>query len=166
MAERSGDELGSFCGMRLSEALARRADVARKLQKLNERMVESATYQEGTQPAESVEELLREANTLADELERLIAAINRTNLATKLPDGRSLTDAIAARDVLLTRIKLYRSVADAGVVKQKVYSRTEVKYLSQVDVRAMREETDRLSRRHRELDNAIQGANFLTDLLD
>lgn len=34
MAERSGDELGSFCGMRLSEALARRADVARKLQKL------------------------------------------------------------------------------------------------------------------------------------
>jgi len=68
--------------MRLGEALAQRGDLQKRLAQLGVRLRESAVVQEGTEPPEAPEELLGEVDRLADELERLIAVINRTNSDT------------------------------------------------------------------------------------
>ncbi len=64
------------------------------------RLRASAVAQEGTEPPESPDELLLEVDRLADELEEPIAVINRTNSATRLLSGATLTRALARRDVL------------------------------------------------------------------
>ena len=70
--------------VKLGEALARRSDLQKRLAQLAVRLRESAVVQEGSEPPEPPEELLGEVDRLADELERLIAVINRTNSSTPL----------------------------------------------------------------------------------
>ena len=152
--------------MKLSEALALRADANKRIAELSERMVQSAKTQEGTDPAEDATALLAQADELATTLQKLIADINKTNLATKLTDGRTLTEAIAERDILLVRISMYRRLADAGLIKQTVQTRSEVRFVPLVDVPKLRRQTDDLSRDHRELDALIQAANWATELLE
>lgn len=125
-------------------------------------MVSSALVQEGALTPENSRELLAEALDLADQLQRLIALINKTNLATLLKDGRTLTEAIAERDVLLVRIRMYRELADAAVIKQNVHTRSVVRFVSQVNVTDLRKKADSL----RELDAQIQEANFSTNLIE
>ncbi len=60
----------------------------------------SARYQEGEQPAESAVDLLAQARALTGDLESLIRRINRTNAASELEPGVTITDAIARRDAL------------------------------------------------------------------
>jgi hypothetical protein len=130
------------------------------------RMVDNAKVQEGTKPAEDANALLAESESLAAQLQALIAGINRTNLGVKLPDGRSLTDAIAERDVLLVRIAFHRNLADAAVIKQTVQTRSEVRFSSTVDVAELRKKADALSKAHRELDVLIQSTNWSHDLIE
>lgn len=78
--------------MKLAEALALRADAARRAEQLRARIGASARYQEGETPAEDAAALLTEAREALAELESLIRSINRTNAATRV-DGATLTDA-------------------------------------------------------------------------
>jgi hypothetical protein len=66
---------------------------------LKERAINDARVQEGDQPAEKPEELVAEINKLAQRLEKVIIAINRTNVHAQLPDGTSIMEAIARRDI-------------------------------------------------------------------
>src|SRR5260370_22784953 len=88
--------------MKLAEALVVRADLQKRIEQLRARLRQSVLVQEGEQPPEDPSELLAEAARLVDELARLIFRINRANLATTLPNGVSLTEAIARRDALQT----------------------------------------------------------------
>jgi hypothetical protein len=63
--------------MKLAEALAERADAVRRVDQLRARVVGSARYQEGEEPAEDAQALLLEAGDVLDTLERLIRRINR-----------------------------------------------------------------------------------------
>jgi hypothetical protein len=85
---------------KLGEALARRAELQRRLGEVRDRLRVIALVQEGDKPAEDPEPLLSELDQIASKLERLIAAINRTNSAAQLESGQTLTDALARRDVL------------------------------------------------------------------
>ena len=85
--------------MKLAEALALRADAARRAEQLRSRVTGSARFQEGETPAEDAAALLTEGGTVLDELESLIRRINRTNAVTMV-GGATLTDALARRDVL------------------------------------------------------------------
>src|SRR4029453_4843348 len=69
-------------GMKLAEALALRADAARRAEQLRARIVAGARYQEGEPPAEDAAALLTEAVEVLGELESLIRRINRTNAGT------------------------------------------------------------------------------------
>lgn len=60
---------------------------------------------------------------------------------------------------------MYRELAQAATITQDRYSRSEVKFISTVDVSAVQKEADRLSKRHRELDAEIQSANWQTELM-
>ncbi|MFB7383780.1 DIP1984 family protein, partial [Kitasatospora purpeofusca] len=55
--------------MKLAEALAQRAAAVRRVEQLRVRVVGSARYQEGEEPAENAAEVLAQAGEVLDELE-------------------------------------------------------------------------------------------------
>lgn len=151
--------------MKLAEALILRADLQRRIAQLQRRVLDNATIQEGDTPAEQPNKLLMEFEKSNLELVSLIQRINRTNANTQLEDGLSLADALAVRDSLLSLQRTYRNLAEAGIINQNRYSRSEVKFVSNVNVTEMQSKADQLAKEHRELDTKIQSANWLTDLL-
>jgi hypothetical protein len=150
--------------MKLAEALILRADAQKRIEQLKQRILRNAKVQEGDAPAENPGDLIDEFDRVAAELTRLIQQINRTNAATVLADGTTVADALARRDILGVRHAFYRDLAATATVDQNRYSRSEVKFVSTVDVAAMQRRADDLARQHRELDAAIQANNWSTEL--
>ena len=154
--------------MKLAEALALRADASRRAEQLRSRVTGSARYQEGETPAEDAVALLAEAGEVLDELESLIRRINRTNAATTV-EGRTLTDALARRDVLRLRHRMITSAADAAAGEgQRGFRqlRSELKMIPALPVADLRRQADDLARQLREVDTLIQRTNWEADLLD
>ncbi|MHB8646817.1 MAG: DIP1984 family protein [Thermomicrobiales bacterium] len=151
--------------MKLSEALIQRADSQKRIQELRGRLNASVIVQEGEQPPEAPDALLAELDRLFNQLTTLIGQINRTNLTATLESGSTLTDALAQRDVLRLRIGVLQGAAQAASGPVNRYSRTEIRQVPTVDIAALRQQTDRLSQDCRELDTAIQAANWTTELL-
>jgi len=163
--------------MKLAEALLLRADRKRTLEQLKARAQATARFQEGEEPAEDANELLARAEDVLTELERLIRQVNKTNSVTALPDGRTVTAALAERDVLRLRYALLTGVADAGSgqaggqqgrmppvgVRQM---RSELKFIAAVPVAALRQQANDVARQHRELDAQIQQVNWTVDLIE
>ncbi len=154
--------------MKLAEALALRADAARRAEQLRARIAASARYQEGETPAEDATALLAEAAEVLSELETLIRRINRTNAAVHL-DAGTLTDALARRDVLRLRHRMVTSAADAAAGDaQRGFRqlRSELKMIPALPVAELRSQADDLARQLREVDTLIQRTNWEADLLD
>jgi hypothetical protein len=152
--------------MKLAEALALRSDLAKRLASVQRRTVASARVQEGETPAEDPAALVAEFERMANDHTDLVGRINRTNLAVTLPSGQSVTAAIAERDRLKLVAGFYREVASAATLRQDRVTRSEVRYVTTVDVRALRERSDDAAKAYRELDTALQAQNWAADLLD
>lgn len=152
--------------MKVGEALTLRSQLQTRFQQLRERLKASALVQEGESPPEDPAGLLAELENVASELESLIARVNKTNLATTLADGRSLTDALARRDRLGWLQSTFHQVAEAASADQKRYGRAELRIIRTVDVGALRQRGDQLAKERRELDAAIQEANWQTELIE
>lgn len=161
--------------MKLAEALALRADAARRIEQLRVRVVSNARFQEGEEPAEDAQALLIEVGAVLDELESLIRRINRTNAAARLGEDGTITDALARRDVLRVRHAVVTAAADAaagrsqrgpGVPVPGRQLRSELKMLAALPVAQLRQQADVLAREIRDLDVHIQQANWEVDLLD
>ena len=152
--------------MKLGEALTLRSQLQTRIDQIRGRLGASALVQEGERPPEDPVALLAEFDQLAAELERLVRLINHTNLATRLPDGTTLTDALARRDILAVRQSVIRQVADVAGERQQRYGRAEIRILTTVDVGALRRQADDLARERRELDGVIQQTNWSTELLE
>ncbi len=155
--------------MRLAEALLLRADRNRTLEQLKQRIAASARYQEGEKPPEDARDLVAAASTVLDELEALIRDINRTNSDTVMADGRTVTDALAERDVLRLRYSMLKATAEAASGAQHHAgfmraTRSELKYMRALDVKDLREQASDVARRARELDARIQQVNWTTEL--
>ncbi|HLI70225.1 MAG TPA: DIP1984 family protein [Ktedonobacteraceae bacterium] len=150
--------------MKLAEALVLRADVQKRLLQLRERLRLSALVQEGEQPPEDPQELLRQLNQLLEQLEGLIIQINRANMQTRLADGTILTDALARRDILMQRHSILNNLADTASNRMDRYGRSEIRKLSTVDVTALRQQMDEIARDLRELDIQIQATNWTSEL--
>lgn len=152
--------------MKLADALNTRAHNQRRLEELKQRLVRVAKVQDGEKPAEDPEELIREIERVSDDLESVIQKINSTNSATKIDDGRTISDALASRDVLRVKFIIYRELATAAAITQDRYSRSEVRFKATVDVSKIQARADELAKEHRELDTKIQEINWLTELVD
>ena len=158
--------------MKLGEALTLRADAARRVEQLQARIVASARYQEGEEPAEDAAALLTDAKQALDELELLIRRINRTNAAASIGTDRTITDLLARRDVLRQRHVLVTAAADAAAGKGRAGTgavrqlRSELKMLSALPVSQLRTEADVVARELRELDVRLQQANWEIELID
>lgn len=157
--------------MRLAEALAARADLQRRVEQLRARIAANARFQEGEEPAEDAAALLDEAHADLDRLRELISRINATNAALDLGADGTMTDALAARDVLKLRHALLTDAAAAasgsgsgggfGHLRQM---RSELRQFAALPVAELRTEADEVARRLRELDGRIQQANWTNDL--
>ena len=81
--------------MKLAEALSIRKDLQKRIQQLGQRIQNNVKVQEGDEPSEKPEELLKEqANCLA-KLEDIIWHINATNMQTTNGEGKTLTRLMA-----------------------------------------------------------------------
>jgi len=74
--------------------------------------------------------------------------------------------ALAERDILSLRRTAYADLAQAASVRQDRYSKSEVKFISTVDVAALQKKADDLAKQYRELDARIQEANWQVELLE
>src|SRR5204862_3798720 len=98
--------------MKLAEALAERSDCQNRIEEIKKRLIRSARVQEGEAPAEDTTELLAETERVFARLLELVSAINRTNSKTAFDGERSISDAIAERDVVGTRRDFLAGIAE------------------------------------------------------
>ena len=152
--------------MKLAEALVLRADGQKRIEQLQQRLIQNAKVQAGDQPAENPEILQQELEQLAQELVLLIQRINRTNSRTELEAGMSIADALAARDVTKLKSDIYRNLEQAAIVKQDRQTKSEIKFQSTIQVAEVQRKADQLAKEHRQLDTRVQQANWQTELED
>ena len=152
--------------MKLAEALVERKAAQQKLSELNERLQRAALVQEGETPAEAPAALLSELGEVASRLEGLIVAINATNSRATLPDGATLTAAIARRDVLRMRQGVLEALIRTAGAAQMRARGAEIKLVPTVNVAELQRERDALAKTYRELDTALQAANWAVDLVE
>lgn len=151
--------------MKLAEALSIRKDLSRKTELIKSRLLSNVRLQQGDKPAEDPEGLFKEMDSCLVQLQSLIARINKTNMNT-VSEGRTLTEMMAEKEVLGKRIEILRAVFDKGNETQDRYSRTEIKMVTVIDIKALNRQIEKLSEQLRKLDIKIQGLNFLTDLME
>lgn len=149
--------------MKLATALSERADLQKKLSELGNRLNQNAKVQEGDKPSEAPEELLAELNRIVDRLEELIAKINLTNSST-VHDGRTITELLAHRDCLKSKIQIMRNFLDHASIRVNRMAHSEIKIMSTVPVSELQKEVDALSKELRECDELIQELNWTTEL--
>jgi chaperonin cofactor prefoldin len=152
--------------MKLAEALILRSDCEKRLAKLRDRLSRSVKVQEGEEPPENPQELLAELNAITNELADLIIRINKTNSQENIEEGKTISDALAERDVIMKKRNVYEFIISEAACQQNRYSSSEIKYVSTVNVKVLQREMDLMSRQYRELDTKIQQANWNIELVD
>ncbi len=151
--------------MKLAEALILRADLQKRIDQLRVRLNNNAKVQENDEPSENPEELLNELDNNINQLKILIKQINKTNCVT-VSNGQTLADLIAERDTLTLKSNILRGFLNIAGQRVNLYSTTEIKIMSTVDVPVLQKELDLLSKKIRETDTELQQANWLTELIE
>ncbi len=146
--------------MKLAEALMLRSDAKQKLASLYDRIKDNAIVQQGDKPHEDPAELLNEAAGVVDQIESLVIRINRANLENQLADGQTLMEAIAARDSLTKQHALLHAAIEGAKREPDRWNAREIKWVATVDVAKLQKQSDDLSKQIRELNAAIQQANW------
>ena len=151
--------------MKLAQALILRSDTQKRIEQLKVRLLSNAKTQENEKPSEDPKLLLKELDKLTSELFRLICSINLTNSSAKF-EGMSLTEMIAKKDALTLKANVLREFATSASQRVDLYSNSEIKILSTVDVAALQKQVDALSKEIRELEMKLQEANWSVDLVE
>ncbi|WP_314713103.1 DIP1984 family protein [Leptotrichia wadei] len=151
--------------MKIAEALILRADIQKRIAQLRTRLNNNAKVQENEEPAENPELLLTELENLISQLNDLIVKINRTNTLSKI-DGISLVELIAKKDTLSQKAGILREFIEIASQKVDLYSTTEIKVFSTVNVSEQQKKLDKLSKEIRETDTKLQQANWTIDLIE
>jgi hypothetical protein len=153
--------------MKLGEALTLRARQANQLNDLQGRIKASALTQEDVAPPEDPVELIEEYLNLSAVHSNLIANITATNSATLIDDA-PIANLLQAREALIRARNIHGIAARAGSPSMDSYRymRSELKYVSAVDVAGLRRVEAELSAQVTALDARIQQANWETDLIE
>lgn len=152
--------------MKLAEALIYRASAQKRIEQLQERLKNVALVAEGQQPAEEPSELLADLGRHYAALEKLIKQINRTNAATQLEEGGTLTDLLATRDVAKKHCQFLHEFTNAAVPKKERLGRNELRYVASIDVPSSRKRVDQAAAELRKLEFRVQALNWQIDLIE
>jgi hypothetical protein len=150
--------------MMIAEALLLRADMLKKLASLKERIARNAVVQEGDAPHEDPAALIEESRAVGRELEDLDRRIHRTNLKHALPDGRTITDVVVHREGLVRHHALLGHAIEHSQKEPDRYGMHEIKWVSQLKVSELQKQVDALAKEIRELNAALQKANWDAEL--
>lgn len=150
--------------MKLAEALMLRADIQKKFASLRERIGQNAVVQEGDEPHEDPSKMIAEACAVLKELETLVININQANLRTTLPDGRTITQAIAQRDTLVSQHSLLQHAIANTQKDPDRYSMSEIKWKATLKVASLQKQSEDLAKNIREINAAIQESNWNSQL--
>src|SRR5262249_26534036 len=112
--------------MKNAEALLLRAHNQTNLASLQARAQKHTIVQEGERPAEDPKVILGQIEIVATELQRLVFAINRTNLTHVIRTGEALTEALAKRDALVLRHRVLQSVVEVCAKPPERYGVKEI----------------------------------------
>ena len=129
-------------------------------------IAKNVVVQDGDQPHEDPDKLLKEAFSVMQEFETLVFRINQSNSTTTLADGRTLTAAIAHRDTLVAKHSLLHHAINHSQKDPDRYSRSEIKWVAMVKVTSLQKQTEDLAKKIRELNVAIQETNWKSDLVE
>ena len=151
--------------MKIAEALILRADIQKRIAQLKTRLNNNAKVQEHEEPAENPELLLTELDSLISQLNDLIIKINKTNTLSKI-DGISLVELISKKDTLSQKAGILREFIEIASQKINLYSTTEIKVFSTINVPEHQKQLDKLSKEIRETDTKLQQANWTIDLIE
>ena len=150
--------------MKLAEALRERIQLQIKMGTLRQKLIDNATYQEGSKPVEDPAELIKALESTRGELAALIKRINATNASVKVGDF-FLGDLVIDRDTRITEVTALNNLIAAASQVSNRYSRSEILVLPSIDVKETQKKVDQLAKDIRELDNLIQATNWNTDLI-
>lgn len=149
--------------MKLAEALSERADIKKRIEQLETRLILNAKVQDGEKPSEDPKELITELDYLTKRFEELVTKINLRN-ATVVDSSETLTSLLARKDALTLKINVMRDfLSEASSITSRG-TRSEIKILPTIDVASYQKKIDKLSKELRELDVRIQTINWTIDL--
>ena len=151
--------------MKLAEALSIRKDLQKRIEQLGQRIQYNVKVQEGDEPSEQPDELMKELDNCLVQLEDLVWRINTTNMQTKNAEGKTVTQLMAQKEVLTLRINTLRNIFDKASKGLDRYSRSEIKMVTVIDVKSLGKLVDDYSAQLRKLDIEIQALNFTTELI-
>lgn len=153
--------------MMLAEALAHRADTAKRIEALRGRTLASIRHVAGELPPEEPLEMLTEVDALAEQLEDWIRRINRTNATAAFDETLTLTDALARRDALRLRHSVWSRVAERAADDRLDFPVLgDMRSVPTMPVPALRTVADELAREIRRLDLRIQQVNWRVELAE
>lgn len=151
--------------MKLAEALQIRADLQNRIAQIDTRLQNNATTQEGSEPAESPVELLKELDAMLGQHEELVTRINITNCRTTDDKGETLTRLIARRDILQKKVQMLRDLVSAASQLTNRYHLSEIRVISTINVADTQKKVDDISKKLRETEIALQQLNWTVELL-
>jgi hypothetical protein len=150
--------------MKLAQALLLKSDMQKKFASLRERIARNAVVQMGDEPHEDPHKLIEEAFGVLKEIGLLAVRINKTNLRTALPDGRSLSEAIAHRDTMTLQHSLIQHANSSTQREPRRYGVAEIKWVATLRVASLQKQSDDLAKKIRELNSIIQETNWTAEL--
>ncbi|MGR3978674.1 septicolysin [Acinetobacter sp. 1207_04] len=152
--------------MKLAEALLLRSDQQKKLASLKQRINANVLIQDGDEPSEDPNELLKQVFALTQESQKLVFTIHQTNALAKLNDGRSLLALLTQRDELVERHKVLTSAISNTNREPDRYSSREIKWRKVIPVSSLQKQADDISAKLRDLNVLIQANNWQIDLIE
>jgi len=150
--------------MKLAEALLLRADLQKKLTSLRERIGRNAVCQQGDQPHEDPNDLIKESFQVLGEFEELVGKINAANASNKIHDGRTITQAIAARETLGRQHSILQHAITSSQQTPKPYGTSEIKWVSLVEVSSLQKQLEDVAKKIRNTNVAIQETNWKVEI--
>jgi hypothetical protein len=154
--------------MKLAEALLLRSDQQKKkIISLKQRINANVLVQDGDQPSEDPNELLKQVFSLIQEFQKLSYAIHETNALTKLNDGRSLLALLTLRDEFVEQHKtLTAAISNTSRESDRYSTREKIKWHKVIPVSSLQKQADDISLKLRDLNVLIQSTNWKIDLIE
>ena len=148
--------------MKLAEALLLRADLIKKIEHLQFRIVPLLIVSDDRLPQEDPDEVMAQLRKTILDLESIIIRINKTNNETIVEGEGLLMQALAKRDSLKMLSEKLRNIRQAAQINNS----SDKNLKTTIDIKKLQAEMDQTGRSFREIDSKIQEINWLTELKD
>ncbi|OFI50456.1 hypothetical protein BG261_00825 [Floricoccus tropicus] len=146
--------------MKLAELLMERKDIQIKLAEIKERMNSVVRIQEGDTPEIDPLVLIKQFEETNKRLVKVVETIEKANQETLMDKGKTLAQALVAREGLRRQHLFYTSVINQASEKVHRYSNSEIKDIVTVDLADLHKKKDQIAKKLREIDAKIQEKNW------